>query len=111
MNRRILKKQCKRAMEVLIQHHGYRASSFKAATGDECIVVLAKGFDRRQLDDGRPEPDWAWLHPGPLKGTPLFYRQVNHEHDEWDHKLPTEELADITTDWSGFLAPAGSEAA
>lgn len=86
MNRRILKKQCKRAVEILVAHHGYRARDFAPATGDETIDAPI-GMERRAVRRG-------FLEPGPLAGTPLYW-----SHDYWsqdaDAYLPTHVLEDI----------------
>ena len=87
MNRRTLKKKCKRAMAVLIEKHGYRPDQFLPADGWEAIDA-PKSMEGRFVRRG-------FLEPGPLKGTPLLWCQVSYECDEWDADLPTRVLADI----------------
>ncbi|MDN5006425.1 hypothetical protein ACFQZO_37060 [Bradyrhizobium sp. GCM10027634] len=87
MNLRILKKQCKQAMVVLIAEHGYKPCQFVAADGDESVYAPV-GMEARHDRNG-------FLQPGPLPGTPLIYRRVSVEYDEWDSFLPSEELRDI----------------
>lgn len=101
MNRRVLKKRCKRAMEVLIANHGYRPDQFQRSDGQESIYTPA-GMDK-QFDER------GFLEPGPLKGTPLLWEQVSYEYDEWDAKLPTEVLSDIIF-WSNFKPSAADVA-
>lgn len=99
MNRRILKKQCKRAMRILIERHGYRRDDFVAAEGDESIDAptnMERRFVKTYLPGGN-----SWLHPGPLKGTPLLYEQTSYEYDEWDARLPTHILNEIEF-WAGM---------
>jgi hypothetical protein len=93
MNLRIIKKQCKQAMAVLIAEHGYKPSDFQPADGGESIYApcgLEKRFDRN-----------GFLEPGPLPGTPLLWRKVSYEYDDWDAFLPSEELRDIIH-WANF---------
>lgn len=92
MNRRILKKHCKQAMEILIREHGYRADQFAPSDGQESVDAptnMEKRRRRRRFDVP------GFLNPGPLKGTPLLWQRTSHEYDEWDAKLPTEVLAEI----------------
>lgn len=93
MNRRILKKRCKRALAALIEKHGYSAETFIPAQGEESIDAPA-GMKGRGVSAG-------WLNPGPLKGTPLIWRRVTYEYDEWDCFLPSLELAEIEF-WAGM---------
>ena len=99
MNRRILKKHCKRAMTTLIEKHGYSTKTFIPAQGEESIDAPAgmKGRGVLTYLDGSA----GWLNPGPLKGTPLIWRQVSYEYDEWDCFLPSLELAEIEF-WAGM---------
>lgn len=95
MNRRILKKLCKRAMAVLIAEHGFTADAFSPSDGQE-TVGAPKGMDRRHVCKGTGS-----LHPGPLKGTPICWQRTSIEYDEWDCELPTAILADIIF-WNNF---------
>ena len=93
MNRRTLKKRCKRAMAVLIKEYAYRPDQFAPACGDEAIDAPA-GMERRHV--------WSdWLEPGPLKGTPLYYYRTSWECDEWGCQLPTDVLSELEH-WSNF---------
>jgi hypothetical protein len=87
MNRRTLKKMCKRAMEALIAEHGYDRASFVQSDG-ETSIDAPRGMERRFVRNG-------FLEPGPLKGTWLHERRVSVEYDEWDCFLPTDELSQI----------------
>lgn len=87
MNLRTLKKHCKRAVAVLIEKHGYEASNFTPADGAEAFYAPPK-MERRFVRNG-------FLCPGVLKGTPVIWRRVSAEYDEWDCSLPSELLADI----------------
>ena len=87
MNRRILKKRCKRAMEILIRDHGYKPAAFRLATGDESIdapTAMEAQFQRH-----------GFLEPGPLPGTPLLWVRTSYECEEWDARLPCQRLEDI----------------
>jgi hypothetical protein len=88
MNLRTLKTQCKRAREVLIEHHGVKARYFLKATGDESIDA-PRGMELR-FDRG------GWLDPGPLPGTPLYWAGPGYDDDGDDPQLPTDLLAEIT---------------
>jgi hypothetical protein len=92
MNRRILKKRCKRAMEILIREHGYKPKDFAPSNGHES--VYAPGGMEKQRTRRRWDVE-GFLNPGPLKGTPLLWERTSYEYDEWDAKLPTEVLAKI----------------
>lgn len=119
MNRRILKKRCKHAMQVLIREHGYRLDQFAPSNGEETID-LPHGFDKRDRAAYRTEFG-GWLEPGPLKGTPLLWEHHHTEDaDEWDCKLPSEVLQDLIgwsffvyrpEDWEREPAPAAVECA
>lgn len=97
MNRRILKKHCARAREILIAEHRYRPGDFVRADGEESIDA-PRNMPARQV---RPH---GWLEPGPLKGTWLLWQQASVEYDEWDLKLPTDVLADINV-WRFYPGP------
>ncbi len=87
MNLRILKKQCKRAREVLIQYHGVKPDCFSSANGSESIDTphgMEKRFDRR-----------GWLEPGLLRGTPVYWSEPSYYEGESDCQLPTSLLAEI----------------
>lgn len=86
MNLRILKKQCKRAVEVLIAEHGFRPDQFKPADGDETVDASGSMPARFLRHDS--------LHPGPLPGTPLYWEK-SYWDDDADAKLPSEVLRDI----------------
>jgi hypothetical protein len=93
MNRRILKKRCKRAMEVLIAEHRFPRAAFHPATGDETVAAPA-GID--------PRFDWhGFLEPGPLKGTPLYWAKDPMSQDA-DAHLPSVMLEDVIF-WSFFV--------
>ena len=91
MNRRTLKKHCKRAASILIEKHGYDPKDFHPADGDECIYAPTN-MERRYKRGG---DGYFWLEPGPLKGTMLLWERVSVEYDEWDCKFPNEVLSDI----------------
>lgn len=93
MNRRTLKKKCQRAMAILVAKYGYSPDQFSPSDGHDAIDAPSR-MERRFVDGN-------WLNPGPLKGTPLFWRKVSCEYDEWDAKLPTDELSDLEH-WSNF---------
>lgn len=87
MNRRTLKKHCKRAMKVLIERHGFPADSFHPADGDETLEA-PNGMERRFVRR-------IWLEPGPLPGTMLLWLRTSYECEEWDCELPSETLATL----------------
>ncbi len=87
MNRRTLKKKCRRAMEALIARHGYARDSFVASDGGESIYA-PPGMERRFDRNG-------FLDPGPLKGTMLLWQKTSYEYDEWDAALPSEVLREV----------------
>lgn len=87
MNRRTLKKLCKRAREVLIERHGYGPGDFAPASGEE-VVDAPHGMERRYVRRGI-------LDPGPLKGTPLLWERCSYESDDADAHLPIATLHTI----------------
>lgn len=91
MNRRILKKRCKRAVEVLIAEHGYRRADFHPSGGEESIDA-PPGMEARFVRRG-------WMEPGALKGTPLYYAPGDREADA---VLPSSILADLIL-WSFYV--------
>lgn len=93
MNRRTLKKLCKRATATLVNQYAYRPDQFAPSDGQEAVDAPA-GMERRSVWKG-------WLHPGPLKGTPLYYYRTSWECEEWGCKLPTDVLAELEH-WSNF---------
>lgn len=93
MNRRTLKKKCRRAMAILIEQHGYGADSFKPADREEAVYAPA-AMERRFVRHG-------FLNPGPLKGTPLLWTKDSYEYDEWSANLPCEVLNEIEF-WQNF---------
>lgn len=93
MNLRIIKKQCKQAMAILIAEHGYRPSDFLPADGEEAVYAPC-GMEKRYERHG-------FLEPGPLPGTPILWKKASYEYDEWDAYLPSEELRDIIH-WSHY---------
>lgn len=96
MNRRILKKRCKHAMEVLIRDHGYLRKDFYRSDGQESVYAPAgMGNRSRAVEHG-------FLEPGPLKGTPLHCVPGGGESPEWSCDLPSEILDDIVM-WSFFV--------
>jgi hypothetical protein len=105
MNRRILKKRCKRAMEILIAEHGYSLRDFSPSDGQEAVSA-PHAMEKRSV--------WAaWLQPGPLKGTPMLWRRTSYECDEWDCDLPSEFLRDLIfwTHWRPSRAELAEMAA
>ena len=93
MNRRTLKKHCKRAVSALIAEHGFRADQFKPSDGEEAVSTpfgMERQFDRN-----------GFLDPGPLKGTPLLWQRTSYEYDEWDAYLPSQVLNDLKF-WADF---------
>lgn len=98
MIRRILKKRCKRAMEVLIAEHGYRPADFQPATGEEAIDA-PPGMEARFVRRG-------WMEPGVLKGTPLWWERYSMCNDA-DARLPSTLLADLIL-WSFFRYREGA---
>jgi hypothetical protein len=101
VNRRTLKKICRRAMETLIRDHRYDPGDFKPADGSETIYA-PPGMERQYVDH-------HWLRDGPLKGTPLLWVRTSYEYDEWDARLPFEVLCDVEF-WSTF-EPTAAELA
>jgi hypothetical protein len=91
MNRRTLKKHCKRAMETLIAKHGYRRAGFSQADGEETVYAPA-GMERRHVRHG-------FLHPGALKGTWLYWSA--DYFGEGDYDLPISILREIQL-WEGM---------
>ncbi len=85
MNRRTLKKLCRRAMAELIRDHGCSADQFLRAHGDETVDAPCT-MERRFSEHGFMTP---------LRGTPLLWRQVSIEYDEWDCFLPIDELSKV----------------
>ncbi len=85
MNRRTLKKHCKRAMETLIQKHGYARGSFMQAVGDETLDAPCE-MERRYVRND-------FLEPGPLKGTWLLWESYHSGDGDWC--LPISLLRDI----------------
>ncbi|MGQ9367728.1 hypothetical protein [Azospirillum sp. ST 5-10] len=106
MNLRILKKLSKRAVKILCERHGYKLGDFTTANGDETTDVPARGWPRHQRERvaGRSLPFVSLL-----KGTPLVYRRVSYEHDEWDFRTAFEELRELDF-WSSPEADAAIEA-
>jgi hypothetical protein len=91
MNRRTLKKHCKRAMRILIEKHGYRAKDFQPADGGEALYA-PPGMERRFVTHYEMTKT-RFLKHGPLKGTPLLWTE-----DYWgegDCALPSEVLREI----------------
>jgi hypothetical protein len=86
MNRRTLKKKCKRAMQVLIEVHGYPVSDFARASSDETL-------------DAPPSMEKRFVRSSgffsALKGTWLRWYQCSYEYDEWECELPSEKLREI----------------
>lgn len=87
MNRRTLKKACKRAVPILIAQHRYKPEDFTPAEGDESIYA-PPGMEKRFVRHG-------FIELGPLKGTPLLWVKTSYEYDEWDSTLPSEMLREI----------------
>lgn len=87
MNRRTLKKLCKRAVPILIAKHRYKPEDFTPADGDESIYA-PPGMEKQFVRHG-------FIELGPLKGTPLLWVKTSYEYDEWDATLPSEMLRDI----------------
>lgn len=85
MNRRTLKKHCKRAMETLIAKHGYSRASFSRATGDETVDAPC-GMERRYVRND-------FLEPGPLNGTMLLWESYVAGDGDWN--LPIVVLQEI----------------
>jgi hypothetical protein len=98
VNRRILKKLCKQAVPVLVDRYGFAADAFHPAAGDEAIDA-PRGIEPRHQSHG-------FLHPGPLRGTPLLWERTSWEYEEWDCRLPSEVLADCRF-WETFEPTAG----
>ena len=97
MNRRILKKRCKIAVEALIRDYGYKAADFLPARGEETIYA-PQGMSGRAVSRG-------YLDPGPLPGTPLHWSRTSWDCDDWDCSLPTDVLAS-TIHWTYFRPSA-----
>lgn len=120
MNLRVLKKRCKRAMEVLIAEHGYRRADFASADGSESLYAPLDldevhvrfrewSEDRTYLIHG------GFITPGVLPGTPLLWERTSYEYDEWDARLPSAVLRDIIearhTNWAKMMAEFYSDPA
>lgn len=93
MNRRTLKKHCKRAMEVLIRDHCYHPDDFTLSDGDDSLDA-PRGMERRFVRNG-------FLEPGPLKGTPIVWDKVDYFSNDMDCALPSEVLRDLEF-WATF---------
>ncbi|MBN8960559.1 MAG: hypothetical protein J0H71_05460 [Rhizobiales bacterium] len=87
MNRRTLKKHCRRAMAILIDQYGYNEKDFQPSNGEETIDAPLR-MERRFVRDG-------WLEPGLLKGTPLHWPIYDHPYDDGGPKLPSDILAEL----------------
>lgn len=72
MNRRIYKKKCKRAVEILIRDHKFKEGHFSPADGDETLDAPGK-FDRKHLD--RYFSGTYSNYFTPLRGTMLFWTE------------------------------------
>lgn len=87
MDLRKLKKECKKAVEVLVRDHGYNRDDFTLADGSEALyapVDLETRFVRH-----------GFIEPGVLKGTLVRWYRCSYEYDEWDCELPSETLREI----------------
>lgn len=84
MNRRTLKKHCKRAVPILIERYGYKPDAFNPADGSE-TVDAPTSMERRNVRHG-------FLEPGPLPGTPVCW--LIDYFGEGDCYLPSEMLKD-----------------
>lgn len=96
MNRRTLKKHCKRAVPILIAEYGYHETDFMPADGSETIDAPTR-MERQYVERG-------FLKPGALRGTMIIWQRTSYEYDEWDCKLASELLDEIRwvekQDWS-----------
>ena len=85
MNRRTLKKRCRRAMTALVDGHHFPRRAFVSATGEETLDAPA-AIERRFVHHG---------FMSALKGTPLLLVRTSYECDAWSHRLPIDALAEI----------------
>ena len=93
MDLRELKKECRRAVDVLVRDHGYIRDAFTPADGTETLYAPTD-LDTRFQQHG-------FIEPGVHKGTLVHWYRASYEYDEWDCELPSQLLSEIEF-WSKF---------
>lgn len=83
---RQLKKREKKAVRRLMVEFGYKPSDFTPSDGRESIAAPPDAPLRYTRN--------GFLHPGPLKGTPIFCKKIDYYSDDRQETLPSELLYD-----------------
>lgn len=88
---RQLKERERRAMRMLIEKGIYQADYFSPSDGNEAISA-PRDLEPKSVEHG-------FVHPGLIRGTPVFWYRTSYEYEEYDVDLPSRLLEMHEFDW------------